>query len=315
MTVPREPVSFIVPAYNCADTIRKSVGSIFEGNFEAGDELILVDDASTDETPRVVDQMQKSHPHMKVITHRENKGTAAAARNTGIEIAANELIFCLDSDNILQPGSVQPLAAHLLKTGADAAAFGELHYFREDPKKVTHKWIYKDVITLADALAGVVWPGPSGNYLFTRGSWKRAGRYHEPYLENRSLDSWTFGIRQLATGSMFVTLTGTWYFHRYGHESHYVKNWRRGNQSLAALIGLIPFLELLDETDVAYILSPGGRESWYEKLSEHPLKIKSGARGEDGRIEYLRLYKREQRKRLAASLMGKVRSRLKGPVE
>jgi glycosyltransferase involved in cell wall biosynthesis len=315
MTGSREPVSFIIPAYNCAHTIRQSVGSILDGNLEAGDEIILIDDASTDETPRVLDQMQKSHPYTKVITHRENKGTAAAARNTGIEIARNELIFCLDSDNILLAGSVRPLAAHLFQTGADAAAFGELHYFRTDPQNVTHKWIYKDSITLADALAGVVWPGPSGNYLFTRESWKRAGRYHEPYLENRSLDSWTFGIRQLATGSMFVTLPGTWYFHRYGHESHYVQNWRRGNQSLAALIGLIPFLDLLDESDVDYIFSPGGRESWYEKLSEHPLKVKLGSPGEDGRIQYLRLYKREQGKRLAASLMGKVRSRLKGRAE
>ena len=51
MTIRREPVSFIVPAYNCARTIRQTIGSIFEGNFEAGDEIIVVDDCSTDSTP------------------------------------------------------------------------------------------------------------------------------------------------------------------------------------------------------------------------------------------------------------------------
>jgi glycosyltransferase involved in cell wall biosynthesis len=277
-----------------------------------GDEVILVDDASTDETPKVLAKASKSHPMVKVLNHSVNKGTAAAARNTGIEAASNQLIFCLDSDNILSAASIPSLVSCLLDTGADAAAFGEIHYFRDNPQAVTHKWIHKECIGLADALAGVVWPGPSGNYLFTRESWKRAGRYCEPSLENRSLDSWMFGIRQLATGSRLVTLPHTWYFHRYGHMSHYMENWQRGNQSLAALIALIPFLHLLDDRDVDYIFSPEGRYTWYERLSTRPIRVKPDETGENGRVEYLALFRRDHRRRLVSSAWAKVRSRLGG---
>ena len=303
-------VSFIVPAYNCAHVVGRALDSIVPSNFHAGDELVVVDDASTDQTHATLEQFGRSHPAVQIVSHRVNKGTAAAARNTGIERTSNPLLFCLDADNVLAPGSIGMLAEHLLTSGADAAAFGEIHYFRSSTHRVTHKWIYRQRVSLADALAGVVWPGPSGNYMFTRESWVRAGRYHEPSLENRSLDSWTFGIRQLGTGTTMVCLPDTWYFHQYGHQSHYVQNWRRGNQSLAALIGLIPFLELLEPADVEYIFSQEGRTSWYEALAEHPLKVKGAAPGHDGTIEYLPRYTRAQRGEKLTSVARKVRSRL-----
>ncbi len=274
--------SFVVPAFNCAETINETLDSILRDNFHEHDELIIVDDASSDTTPRILDDTRALHPSITVLTHPVNKGTAAAARNTGIEAASNPLVFCLDSDNVLASGTVGPLVDHLFKTGADAAAFGEIRFFRTTTQDVSHRYVFNETVTLADALAGHHWPGPSGNYLFTRESWLRAGRYHEPSLENPSLDSWIFGVRQLGTGSRMVSLPGTWYFHRYGHDSHYARNWRRGSQSLAGLIGLIPLLDLLEESEVEYILGIHGRYSWYENLRARPLKLKGLDLGQDG---------------------------------
>lgn len=310
MSTSREPVSFIVPAYNCADTIGQTIDSIFDGNLDPDDEIILIDDASTDATPKTLGKIRDERPSVILLRHAQNKGTAAASRNTGIEAAKNDLVFCLDADNLLAPRSIGPLAEYLLTSGADAAAFGEIHYFRNSPNRVTHKWIYRERVSLADALAGVIWPGPSGNYMFTRESWTRAGRYYEPSLENCSLDSWMFGIRQLGTGSHLVCLPGTWYFHRYGHQSHYLRNWKRGSQSLAGLIGLIPFLELIEREDVEYIFGPDGRTTWYERLSDHPLKVRGTAPGQDGRIEYLPRYRQEQRREKLKAVVRKVRGRL-----
>ena len=90
-----------------------------------------------------------------------------------------------------------------------------------------------------------------------------------------------------------VSLAGTWYFHRYGHELHYMRNWKKGSQSLAGLIGLIPFLDLRDKRDVAYIFSPRGRYSWYEKLGEHPLRLRRPERGADGSAAYETSYRRD----------------------
>jgi len=312
MTIRQEPVSFIVPAYNCAGTIRQTVASIYDGNFEAGDEIILVDDCSTDSTPKVLDEVQHSRDSIRILRHAHNRGTAAASRNTGIERAVHNLLFCLDSDNLLAAGGLTPLWNCMCAAKAEIAAFGEIHFFRTGPDEVTHKWLFKESVSLSDALAGTVWPGPSGNYLFTRESWERAGRYHEPYLENRSVDSWVFGIRQLGTGSKMVTLPGTWYFHRYGHQSHYVRNAQRGNQSLAALMGLIPLLGLIDEQDVEYLFSRDGRFAWYENLAEHPIRVKAAKPGKDGQIRYLPAFEQVSGRAGLERLLRKIVSRVGG---
>jgi glycosyltransferase involved in cell wall biosynthesis len=295
----RPPVSYIVPAFNCALFLSAAVESIFEGNLEAGDEVVIVDDCSTDETPEVIAAIGSRHESVQAIRHRENRGTAAASRNTGISCARHDLIFCLDSDNLLLPGSMPGLIAHMAASGADAAAFGELHYFQTSPADVSHKWIFRAEVTLADAMAGVVWPGPSGNYMFSRESWLRAGRYPEPYLENRSLDSWAFAIRQLGTGSRMVTLPSTWYYHRYGHDSHYVQNWRRGNQSLAALAGLMPLLDQFETKDVEYLFSANGRNTWFDHLAERPIRVRRLPRGQNGAVE---LPRPGPRRRLSGAL-------------
>jgi glycosyltransferase involved in cell wall biosynthesis len=308
----REPISFIIPAYNCAKVIGEAVQSIFDHNLQQGDEIIVVDDSSTDNTSQILDALRRTHESLRVLRHRENRGTAAAGRNTAIEAARNNLVFCLDSDNVLARGSLGGLYDYLRATGADAAAFGEIHYFQTGPEEVTHKWVYKPEVTLADALSGIIWPGPSGNYLFTRESWVRAGRYPEPYLENRSLDSWAFAIRQLGTGSRLVTLPGTWYFHRYGHESHYVQNWRRGNQSLAALMALTPFLDRIETEDVEYLFGKEGRYTWFEQLRDHPIKVKGAPLGRDGAIQTLRLRAARRLRRSIASMLEKASKRLRG---
>lgn len=286
-------ISFVIPAFNCPETVGEAIESVYQNNFKEGDELIIVNDRSTDNTGDVLRAYKRKFANMEIFEHKVNKGTAAASRNTGVENSRNKLIFCLDSDNVLQPASILKLKEHMFNEGADAAAFGELCYFVETPAKITHKWIFKEEITLSDALAGHYWPGPSGNYLFTRSGWQKAGRYFEPSLENQTLDSWTFGIRQLGSGQKMVTLPNTGYYHRHGHQSHYVSNLSKGNQSLSALIGLIPFLDQIEESDVDYIFSRNGRYTWFEKLNERPIHVKDHPLGETGRLvskPYLKNY-------------------------
>lgn len=284
-------VSFIVPAFNCAKTITETIESIFGGNFQEGDEVVVVNDYSTDNTGDVVDVCKGKYTGIVTLDHKVNKGTAAASRNTGIENSKNSLIFCLDSDNVLQSGSISKLKEYLFSEGADAAAFGELWYFSENVTKVTHKWVFNNKeIKLSDALAGPYWPGPSGNYMFTRLSWQRAGRFFEPSLENQTLDSWTFGIRQLGTRQKMVTLAETGYFHRYGHQSHYVKNESIGNKSLAALVGVIPFLDQISESDIEYIFSREGRYTWFDRLDKKPVHIKKQLSGQTGYLAETALF-------------------------
>ncbi len=268
-------ISFIVPAYNCSKTIEESIDSIFNGNFENGDEVIIVDDASTDNTKKILDDFKKKYPTIKILKHNINRGTAAAGRNTAIDSSSNNLIFTLDADNILVKGSVKILKEKILNGEADMVSTSEIWFFNDINNKVTKKWIFSKKIDLQYCLSNSINPCSTGNYLFTKKSWKISGRYFEPGIENQTLDSWTFGIRQLASGFKMITVPNTYYLHRTGINSHWIRENAKGNVSLSALIALIPFLELVEDEDREYIFSPEGRYKWFDEIDQKPLKIKN----------------------------------------
>lgn len=273
-------ISFIMPAYNCCETVEESVNSIVNGNYCHRDEIVIVNDCSTDMTGNVLQTLKGKYPFITVLDHPRNKG-GAAARNTAVEHAANPLIFCLDSDNILVPGSVCKLKEYLLTHGADIASFQELHYFKGDVAEVTHKWVFREgLVSLADCLAGHIVPGASGNYMYTKQSWLWAGGYPE---FAGALDAWGLGFRQLATGAKMVVMPDSFYYHRYGHESYWVRDSRRGKVSMTALQIMIPFLELLYDGDVDYIMGRWGRQRWFDCLDKRPLRVKSGVVGKTGK--------------------------------
>jgi len=90
-------VSVIVPVYNRAAAVRAAAASVL-GQTYRDFELILVDDGSTDDSGRVIDELTAEDPSLVRCYHQENAG-AAAARNRGIELSQGEYICFLDSDD------------------------------------------------------------------------------------------------------------------------------------------------------------------------------------------------------------------------
>lgn len=268
-------ISFIMPAYNCELTISESVKSIMDRNFTLEDELIIVNDGSTDGTQDILTNLQKQFPVIKIITHKKNKG-GGNARNTAVKNASNEIIFCLDADNVLQTKSIPKLKEYMIKKRADVAAFKELRYFIKN-KKVTHKWIFKGKTNLADCLKDRKFPGSSGNYMYTKESWKRAGGYPE---FSGALDTWGFGFRQLATDSKMIVMPNSYYYHRYGHNSYWTRESKKNNFSQAALKIFKPYFKLFRKKDVEYITSKKGRYKWFDELEKKHLHLKK-SEGED----------------------------------
>jgi glycosyltransferase involved in cell wall biosynthesis len=279
----RSNISFVVPVFNRTAFLGAAIASIFQGNFVSGDEVVIVDDGSTDSSPVVIAELARTRPEIRVLRHRFNKGSAAAGRNTAIDSASHEWIFCLDSDNLLLPGSIAPLMKFAKENNADSASHGGRDYFNEHPDKVLYNEIYKPgLTTLADALVGHSWPGLSGNYLFTRTSWHRAGRQNEFV---GGMDSWSFGIRQLATGTRFFTQPGTVYKHRVGHDGHYVVDEKDGRMSFKALAALMPFLDQLEDESVDYLFAKETRKTWFDNLGKRPLRVRGSEIGISGTSE------------------------------
>jgi glycosyltransferase involved in cell wall biosynthesis len=92
-------VSVIIPTYNRAALLRRSVESVLNQSFRDF-EVIIVDDASTDETVEVVKLFEDGR--IKYL-RREKRGGEAAARNTGIAHATGKYIASHDSDDEWMP--------------------------------------------------------------------------------------------------------------------------------------------------------------------------------------------------------------------
>jgi glycosyltransferase involved in cell wall biosynthesis len=94
-------VSAVIPAYNAAEYLGRTIDSVLAQSRTA-DEIIIVDDGSTDNTADVASAYGEK---VKYI-HQENAG-ASAARNTGINAASCEWIAFLDGDDEWYPQKLQ----------------------------------------------------------------------------------------------------------------------------------------------------------------------------------------------------------------
>ena len=89
--------SIIIPAYNIAGYIEKCVLSVCP--LEPYEEVIIVDDGSTDETGEICDRLACSDEKIRVI-HKENGGLSSA-RNTGLEAAHGKYVVFIDGDDYI----------------------------------------------------------------------------------------------------------------------------------------------------------------------------------------------------------------------
>lgn len=89
-------ISVVVPVYNRAHILHRSVGSLCNQSYR-NLEILVVDDCSTDDIEGAVKALDD--PRVRLI-RREKNGGAAAARNTGVAAATSDLLAFMDSDDV-----------------------------------------------------------------------------------------------------------------------------------------------------------------------------------------------------------------------
>jgi len=92
-------ITIVVPLYNEERFIHETINSIRQQNYKSI-EVIVVNDASTDNSARAAEIAIENDSRFRIITHDTNKGLAAS-RNTGINNATGEYITFLDADDCL----------------------------------------------------------------------------------------------------------------------------------------------------------------------------------------------------------------------
>lgn len=120
-----EKVSIIIPTYNRAHLIERSIRSILNQTYEEF-ELLIVDDGSTDNTKEVVERIKDSR--IRYIPCGENGG-AARARNIGIAEAQYDYIAFQDSDDEWHPDKLEKQMGVMMEASEDTGlVYCEYHY-------------------------------------------------------------------------------------------------------------------------------------------------------------------------------------------
>lgn len=108
--------SVVIPAYNCGDTISRTVESLQNQSW-TDYECIIVNDGSTDNTKEVLENLSEDDPRIKII-HKINDGPGSA-RNEGISSAKGRYLYLMDSDDLLPVETLEVYASQLKKSAPD----------------------------------------------------------------------------------------------------------------------------------------------------------------------------------------------------
>ena len=100
-------LSVVIPVYNGEAHLGDAVKCLQEQDF-ADWEAVVVDDGSTDGTPRLVDELARQEPRVRAV-HQPNGGVSVA-RNRGLDEARGDWIVWLDADDAYVPGALRRIA-------------------------------------------------------------------------------------------------------------------------------------------------------------------------------------------------------------
>lgn len=114
-------ISVIMPVYKVESYLEESIISVLEQTYKDF-ELILVDDGSPDGCPEICDRYAQKDSRVRVI-HKENGGLSSA-RNAGLSIAQGEYVYMIDSDDSIEPFTLEKALQSAKENNSDLVIVG-----------------------------------------------------------------------------------------------------------------------------------------------------------------------------------------------
>lgn len=203
-------ISIIVPVFNVEKYLRECLNSLVKQTLK-DIEIICVDDGSTDNSSKILEEFQAKDARIKII-HQKNLGISAA-RNSALEIAQGEYVGFVDSDDWVDLDFFEKLYVSAKKFNVDIAA-GDFYRRGKFLKSKKLKYRKEELFTeSADKIKAAF--VPKYNYVWNK-IYKRdsllnlnlpfeKGRYYEDML-------WLVNVIYYLQG--FVTVPNTFYHYR-----------------------------------------------------------------------------------------------------
>src|SRR6184192_1921662 len=135
----RPGVSFVIPMFNEELNIGHAVDAAVESleKYSGDYEIVIVDDASTDASPRLVAARAAGNPRIRMIRHEKNRKLGGALK-TGFAAATKDLVLYMDADLPFDPDSLGRAMRAMAVTGADLIAGYRLDRTLEGPRRAIY---------------------------------------------------------------------------------------------------------------------------------------------------------------------------------
>lgn len=130
-------IGVIIPNYNSGIYIKKCLDSLLEQEYKVN-EIIIVDDCSTDESTKIVKEYTKKYNNIILLENEKNMGVSYS-RNRGIENAKSEYIMFCDSDDWYEKQATKKMMEKVEKDDADFVLAGYYITYR-DGRKIEVKY-------------------------------------------------------------------------------------------------------------------------------------------------------------------------------
>ena len=168
--------SVVIPLYNKADTIERTIQSVQSQTFRDF-ELIIVNDGSTDNSLAVVERLS-AEISIRIVDKKN--GGVSSARNMGVKIAKGKYIALLDGDDVWLPGHLSMMAGAIKK-------YPDVKFFGGGYKRHTGAWIYFTIpwgnCRIKDVYSTFRWGQPinSSTVVIEKELWEKVGGFDERY--------------------------------------------------------------------------------------------------------------------------------------
>jgi glycosyltransferase involved in cell wall biosynthesis len=158
----RPSVSLVIPMFNEEENIEHAIDYAVDAlERHAGDyEILVVDDASQDRSPEIVERLAAANPRIRMLRHAENRKLGASLK-TGFAAARKDLVLYMDADLPFDPDIMGRAIQALLVTRADLIAGYRLDRTTEGFRRTVYSYLYNSLIGL---LFG--WPHRDINFSF-----------------------------------------------------------------------------------------------------------------------------------------------------
>lgn len=146
-------ISIVVPIYNVEKYLSRSIDSIINQTYK-NLEIILVDDGSPDNCPKICDEYANHDSRIKVI-HKENGGLSDA-RNAGMKAAMGEYILFVDSDDWIKPRMIEDMHCRIIEDNSDLVSSGVV-WVNEDGVEIRNATVSENcVLNTEQAMAELI---------------------------------------------------------------------------------------------------------------------------------------------------------------